>query len=62
MFGKLPAYGFYLRHVRNIEFHQVQLYTEKEEKRPAVITDDVQGLVINNSFNNLQIIQTHETD
>lgn len=52
MFGKLPAYAFYVRHVDNIEFRNVKVATEKEENRPALITDDVRGLVLINSFTN----------
>jgi len=47
MFGKLPAYGFYIRHVNNIEFNGVRLEPKEEDKRPALVTDDVNGLIIN---------------
>lgn len=57
MFGKLPAYAFYARHVDNIEFRSVRVAAEKEENRPALIIDDVRGLVLTNSFINQQIIR-----
>lgn len=41
IFGKLPAYGFYIRHAKNIKLKDVRLAFEKEEKRPAIIADDV---------------------
>lgn len=44
MFGTLPAYGFYCRHGRNIRFDNVRLDYEKPEARPAIVTDDVDGL------------------
>lgn len=47
MFGKLPAYGFYVRHVKNIEFNGVRLEPEEDDKRPALVADDVNGLKIN---------------
>jgi len=47
MFGKLPAYGIYARHVRNISLHNVRLDHEKEEQRPALVFDDVEGLGLN---------------
>jgi hypothetical protein len=47
MFGKLPAYGFYVRHVNNIELNGVRLDTREEDKRPAVVMDDVNGLTVN---------------
>jgi len=41
MFGPLPAYGFYFRHVKGIEMNHVKLdYNEKEE-RNAFVLDDV---------------------
>lgn len=48
MFGKLPAYGFYVRHAKNIEFDGIRLDTIEEEKRPALVVDDVDGLKISN--------------
>ena len=46
MFGKLPAYGIYSRHVRNISLYNVRLDYGKEEQRPALLFDDVKGLVL----------------
>lgn len=46
MFGKLPAYGIYSRHVRNISLYYVRLDYGKEEQRPALLFDDVKGLVL----------------
>ncbi|MDR3218009.1 MAG: hypothetical protein LBU22_03375 [Dysgonamonadaceae bacterium] len=46
MFGKLPAYGFYVRHVNGIEFNNIKLQCKEEDKRPALVTDDVQNLFI----------------
>lgn len=46
MFGKLPAYGIYARHVRNISLFNVRLDYETEDYRPALVFDDVKGLVL----------------
>ncbi len=46
MFGKLPAYGIYSRHVKNLSFNNVRLTYEKDEVRPALIFDDVTGLLL----------------
>ncbi|QIP12698.1 glycoside hydrolase family 28 protein [Spirosoma aureum] len=47
MFGQiLPAYGFYVRHVKNISFDQVQLRFTNEDQRPALVFDDVDQVVI----------------
>ncbi len=43
MFGPIPAYGFYVRHAKNVEMHHVEVSHEKEEMRPAVVLDDVDG-------------------
>ncbi|GAB3968393.1 glycoside hydrolase family 28 protein [Spirosoma terrae] len=45
MFGAtLPAYGFYVRHARNVTFDQVQLRFVKDDLRPALVFDDVEEL------------------
>jgi hypothetical protein len=41
-FGKLPAYGFYIRHAKNIEFNDVELITKSEDGRPPFQLDDVE--------------------
>ncbi len=46
MFGTLPAYGFYLRHAKNITLENIQLKFLREDKRPALIADDVEQLEI----------------
>jgi polygalacturonase len=46
MFGKLPAYGIFVRHVRNISLYNVRLDHEVEDSRPALFFDDVKGLVL----------------
>ncbi len=46
MFGKLPAYGIYSRHVRNLSLYNVRLDYEIEEYRPALLFDDVEGLML----------------
>jgi len=39
--GKMPAYGFYIRHVHGITMHDIQLRTLSQEQRPAFLLDDV---------------------
>ena len=41
MFGILPAYGFYCRHVENIRFDDVSVTFDAPDMRPAMICDDV---------------------
>ena len=44
MFGPLPAYGLYCRHVRGLRIEGLNLQLEKPDSRPALITDDVEEL------------------
>lgn len=44
MFGELPAYGFYLRHARRISLHQIRIESAAGERRPGIVTDDVEEL------------------
>lgn len=43
MFGMLPAYGFFIRHVRGIELSNVNISHVKEDSRPAFVLDQVRG-------------------
>lgn len=41
-FGKsLPAYGFYIRHAKNIRFSNVIFDYDQDDQRPAMVFDDV---------------------
>lgn len=44
MFGTLPAYGLYCRHVKNLKLHNLDFQLDDEDQRPAVVCDDVAGL------------------
>lgn len=46
MFGELPAYGFYARHVNGLRFTDVRLRTSKPDMRHAMVLDDVEDLAI----------------
>jgi hypothetical protein len=46
MFGELPSWGFYVRHVNGIEMKNIKLILEKEDFRPAFVFDDVTKLVM----------------
>jgi hypothetical protein len=46
MFGTLPAYGLYCRHVKNLRLLDVQVSFEREDLRPALVCEDVAGLRI----------------
>ncbi len=44
LFGKLPAFGMYLRHINNVSLNDVVLTTLIPDHRPALVADDVHGL------------------
>jgi polygalacturonase len=43
MFGELPAYGFFIRHVNRLEMRDVEVAYAKEDARPPFILHDVMG-------------------
>ena len=46
MFGTLPAYGFFCRHVKGLKFQNIRLETSSEDYRHAIVFDDVDEAVI----------------
>jgi hypothetical protein len=46
MFGSLPAWGFYCRHVNGIEFTNVTLQVKGQDFRPALACDDVENIAL----------------
>lgn len=47
MFGTLPAWGFYCRHVQRIKFENVTLRVQEKDYRPALLCDDAQDISLN---------------
>lgn len=47
-FGAMPAYGFFIRHAKNIELNHVEMRLENDDFRPAIIIDDVKGISLDN--------------
>jgi hypothetical protein len=46
MFGRLPAYGFYCRHVDGLTLANIQLQLAGPDKRHAVVFDDVRNATV----------------
>jgi len=46
MFGRVPAYGFYCRHVRGLRVHDVRLAPASPDIRPGLVCHDVQDLEV----------------
>lgn len=58
LFGRLPAYGFFVRHANNISFDGIELRFAAADHRPALICEDVRGLDISG----LRAASTPETE
>jgi polygalacturonase len=46
--GVMPGYGVFARHVRGLELANISLSVQKEDKRPAMVCTDVDGLEVDN--------------
>jgi hypothetical protein len=44
MFGELPAYGFFVRHVKGLQMDNVQVSYLKDDARPPFWLNDVKGV------------------
>ena len=53
MFGLMPAYGFTIRHAAGIQFSDVKVGYDKEDRRPAFVLDQVSGV-------NFQHVRAHK--
>jgi polygalacturonase len=42
----MPSYGFYVRHVKDLKMHDVQVSYLKDDYRPPFILDDVKGGIL----------------
>lgn len=49
-FIKIPAYGFFIRHAKNISMTNIDLKFENEDFRPPFILEDVEGAYFNNVY------------
>jgi len=48
MFGEIPAYGFFIRHVRGLEMSDVAVTYLKDDARPAFIISDAKAVDLRN--------------
>ncbi|MBU0474622.1 MAG: glycoside hydrolase family 28 protein [Bacteroidetes bacterium] len=67
MFGELPAWAFYVRHVKGLKMKNINVRAEKPDYRPAFVFDDVSDLTlnkieINEEANKHQIILNNVSD
>lgn len=48
MFGNMPAYGFYIRHVSGLKMRDVEVSFLHDDPRPAFVLDDVKDIDMHN--------------
>lgn len=48
MFGELPAWAFYIRHVDGLKLENITVSLDDDDFRPACVLDDVKGLHFEN--------------
>ncbi|NIA12984.1 MAG: DUF1565 domain-containing protein [Nitrospiraceae bacterium] len=48
MFGVLPAYGFYIRHAKDLRLSDIRIAIRQEDARPAFVLDDVHDSTFQN--------------
>lgn len=58
MFGELPAYGFYVKHAKDITFKNIKLTLDNSDFRPAFVFDDVKGI----NMSQIDLPQTNRED
>ncbi|MFK7973137.1 MAG: glycoside hydrolase family 28 protein [Bacteroidia bacterium] len=58
MFGELPSWGFYIRHVENLNMINVRVKIRKPDYRPAFVLDDVK----NSTLTSIQVVGDDKPD
>ena len=46
MMGRLPAYGFFVRHADRVRLRNIEYITDKPDGRPAIVCDDVNDIIL----------------
>lgn len=58
MFGELPSWALFVRHVKNITMKNITLKLDDTDFRPALIFDDVSGI----NLKTIKLPKTHQKD
>lgn len=58
MFGRLPAWGFYCRHVKGLRLDGIDLSLESKDERPAIVFEDVHQLDVSET----SIVKTNPSE
>ena len=48
LWGVLPSWGVWARHVTNLQLRDIELYTLTPDGRPAMMLEDVRGVTLDN--------------
>jgi polygalacturonase len=61
MFGELPAWGFYIRHVHGLQMKNIRIGIAEPDYRPALVLDDVHranlsSVVVNGDQKPMQVV------
>jgi hypothetical protein len=46
MMGRLPSYGFFVRHADRVRLRNIECVTDQPDARPAVVCDDVEDVIL----------------
>ena len=46
MMGRLPSYGFFVRHADRVRLRDVQCITDQPDERPAIVCDDADDVIL----------------
>lgn len=46
MFGRLPSFGFYVRHADRVRLRNIEVVTDQPDERPAIVCDDVADVIL----------------
>ncbi len=57
MFGRLPAYGFYIRHAKGVRLSNITMRYRGQEGRPGIVVDDTKGF----TFTGLDLLTSAST-
>lgn len=46
MMGRLPSYGFYVRHAERVRLADIECLTDEPDERPAIVCDDTEDVIL----------------
>jgi hypothetical protein len=44
--GRLPSFGFFVRHADRVRLRDIQCITDQPDERPAIVCDDVDDVIL----------------